>query len=888
METFLSRVATRLLDTFGNDMRKVMVVFPNKRIGLFLNKALAKANGGEPLLAPQYRTIDELFASYSDKVLADPVTTVCMAYQAYCDAQLTYTMSLDDFFGWGEMLVGDFNEIDQQLVDADRLFQNATDLEEIDARFFPDTFDAKTEAVLNQFRSSHDAKKQLRRWLELWTKMPFIYHRLNELLASAQGVTGFPMAYKGALQREVIEKKKVVPKEGFKYVFVGFNVLTETEKALMEELHDVSLIINDDEKENGHTPEIGIIQASTDIQQAEYVHTWIAENMRNGRISDDRLTHTAIVLADEGLLLPVISSLPKITTNITMGYPMAQTPLLPYINGLRETFNAQSPEGTAEDYLQYITDAIRERMQSGPADKDAPYFYHLMDEALAQALFETDKLLQNIRTGMLRSIIGLSLPLVQRILVRMLAAHSIAFHGEPARGLQVMGVLETRSLDFDNLLVLSANEGVLPKNERGRSMIPYAVRKHYHLADEEKKVAIYANNFFRLFRRAKHIDIVYSLFNASGETEESRFIRQLLAQTDWQVTFSKLVPAGSEPACKERTAIPRTEDIVRKMLARPLSPSALNAYLNCPRSYYYSRIKGLTKERPVTTDLGADRIGTLFHKAAENLYRPYLDAGTEITAVILDKAKTSGEIENAMDAAFEEVIYKDNAQLQTNPGFLVVVRSVLNEMMMRMVDLDKAVTPFKIFALERDYYGKIDINGTTLSVGGRFDRIDHLLATDTLRIVDYKTGSKEKSEKSAYASLSEICNLDVYKQAGHYQVQLLLYAFVLQQNYPGKTIVPALCFPLSGKEKDYKPRVLYCNEDKQLVTVSDYKEVRETFEQQLKAFLKDEMFNPDKSFVSPMDTNQQRDALFYDKPDTTRCRYCDFRQLCGLGKAKEF
>ena len=175
METFLSRVATRLLDTFGNDMRKVMVVFPNKRIGLFLNKALAKANGGEPLLAPQYRTIDELFASYSDKVLADPVTTVCMAYQAYCDAQLTYTMSLDDFFGWGEMLVGVFNEIDQQLVDADRLFQNATDLEEIDARFFPDTFDAKTEAVLNQFRSSHDAKKQLRRWLELWTSIPMSY-----------------------------------------------------------------------------------------------------------------------------------------------------------------------------------------------------------------------------------------------------------------------------------------------------------------------------------------------------------------------------------------------------------------------------------------------------------------------------------------------------------------------------------------------------------------------------------------------------------------------------------------------------------------------------------------------------------------------------------------
>lgn len=884
METFLSRVAARLLDTFGNDMRKVIVVSPNKRISLFLNRALSKRNGGQPILAPQYRTIDELFASYSDRQLADPVTTVCMACQAYSEARLSYTMPPDDFYGWGDLLVRDFNEIDQQLVDAGQLFRNAKDIEEIDTRFFPDTFDEKTEAVLSQFGSTHYAKDQLRRWLELWTAMPFIYRRLNELLASAKDVTGFPLAYKGALQREVIERGRAVPKEGCRYVFVGFNVLTKTEEALMDALRDVSIFINDDEEDPVTPPEISIIQAATDIQQAEYVHTWIEGNMRNGRITPRRLTHTAVVLADEGLLLPVISSMPPMPTNITMGYPMAQTPLPAYIRSLQDEFNRATPDGTAETYLQYVADAIRERMKGGPADKDAPYFHHLMDEALASALFETDKLLRNIRSGLLRSLQGLSLPMVQRLLVRMLASGSVAFHGEPAKGLQVMGVLETRSLDFDNLLILSANEGVLPKNERARSMIPYAVRKHFHLADEEKQVRIYAGNFFRLFRRARHIDIVYSLYNASGEAEESRFIRRLLAEKDWWVTYSKLVPPPAGQAATERNPFPKTKDILDKMLDRPLSPSALNAYINCPRSYWYSRVKGIKKAD--TGDMQSDRIGTLFHKAAECFYRPYMEADTQITAAVLEEAKKSGAVSRALDAAFDEVVYKDNPQFRDSQGFLLVVRNVLGEMMLRLIDMDKAAAPFKVFSLEQEYHCDVDIHGAPLRIGGRFDRID-LLDRDTLRIVDYKTGSKEKTDKAAYSALDGLCDIDRYKPAQHYQVQLLFYSYVLQRHFPDKTVRPALCFPLSGREEGYEPRVLYAAE-KGLETVRSYEDVREEFEARFESLLRDEMFNPARPFASPWDTAHDREDAFYDKPDTTRCRYCDFRPLCGLGKAKEF
>ena len=883
METFLSKVAGRLTEEFGNDMHKVIVVFPNKRIGLFLNKALAKNNGGEPLLAPQYRTIDELFESYSDKVVADPVTTVCMTYQAYVEAGLSYTMPLDDFYGWGELMVRDFNEIDQQLVPADQLFQNAKDIEEIDTRFFPDTFDSKTESVLNQFRGTEYAKKQLKRWLELWTKMPLIYHRLNELLASARVESGFALAYKGALQREVIEQGKVVAKEGYRYVFVGFNVLTETEKALMEALKDVAMFINDDAEEDNR-PEIGIIQATTDIQQAEYVHTWIEENMRNGRIREDRLTHTAVVLADEGLLLPVISSFPPIKTNITMGYPMSQTPLLSYINSLRSKFNEEMPDGMAEEYLQYVIDSLRERMREGPADRQMPYFYHLMDEALARALFETDKLLQNIRTGQLSSIQGLTLPLVQRILVRMLACHSIAFHGEPAQGLQVMGVLETRSLDFDNLLVLSANEGVLPKNERAKSMIPYVVRQHYHLADEEKKVMIYSNNFFRLFRRAKHIDIVYSMYNASGEAEESRFIRQMLALKDWDVRYSKLVPSTSVPVERDQQAFAKTGDIVEQMITKTLSPSALNTYMNCPRSYYYSQVKGLKKEEDISEDLQINQIGTLFHKAAELFYSRYGDKA--ITAEMLDNDKTV-EIEKATKGALDELIYGKKPELETTPGFLLVVRGVLNELMLRLVEMDKKVTPFRIFSLEKEYYCDVDIDGKRLRIGGRIDRVD-LLSDNKLRIVDYKAGSKEKSEKSAYSSLGELCNMDVYKQCQHYQVQLLFYSYVLQRIYPDKQVEPALCFPLSSREQGYYPRVRYVGKDGKLADIGTYEVVREDFEAQFESLLRDEIYKEGRSFVSPWDKEREREESFYEKADSTRCRYCDFRSLCGIGKAKEY
>ena len=334
--SFLSTLAQHLISTYGTDLSQVTVVFPNKRASLFLNEELVQLSD-RPLWSPAYITISDLFRSLSDLQVADPIKLVCDLHKSFVHCTGSDT-SLDHFYGWGQLLLSDFDDVDKHLAPADKVFANLRDIHEFD----DDTYLTQQQRDIirkffSNFNEGHNSELK-QRFLSLWSHLGDIYHDFNARLA-AQG-----LAYEGALYREVVTtlaKDSVVPLKKHsarggtpsqdvferdytvlnqEYVFAGFNLLHPVEQALIDSFGTKAKVIQDTDEE---TPKhITFISATTENSQARYVATWLKEN---DRIQAGR--KTAIVLADETLLQTVIHCLPPEVSkvNITTGYPLSQT-----------------------------------------------------------------------------------------------------------------------------------------------------------------------------------------------------------------------------------------------------------------------------------------------------------------------------------------------------------------------------------------------------------------------------------------------------------------------------------------------------------------------------------------------------------------------------------
>lgn len=367
IDSFLQHVASSLKNKFGDNLSRVAVVFPNKRANLFLNEYLV--TGNEVMWAPTYMTISELFTSLSHLQIADPVDVVCRLYKHYAKATNS-NESLDYFYGWGERLLADFDDLDKNLGDADKIFRDLREYQEIGA--YDEILDEDQIAQLRKFAgdfSVKDRSKIRERFMQLWEAMLPLYKGLKEDLAKDG------MAYEGQLYRDVLERLKrqelALPTQFDYYAFVGFNVLDSVEKELFKLLqaegkalfywdYDVHYVNNSDPlapteagvflQENLKTfpnelandtglynnltgksgTKLGItfVAADTDAIQAQYVDQWLSTRC-DGKLDSNEARQTAIVLCDEGQLLPVLHALPKskgYDVNITKGFPLTHTP----------------------------------------------------------------------------------------------------------------------------------------------------------------------------------------------------------------------------------------------------------------------------------------------------------------------------------------------------------------------------------------------------------------------------------------------------------------------------------------------------------------------------------------------------------------------------------
>ena len=601
MNTFLEHVAADLLKKYGNDMAHIAVVFPNKRAALFLNQALARLADG-PVWSPVYITISDFFRQHSELTIADPIKSICDLYKSYVKVTGNTNETLDHFYGWGQLLLADFDDIDKNMANAEMVFSNISNLKELDDISYL-TDEQKVE--LRRFFANFDDNPEgiRERFITLWNKLNDIYNDFKQRLRYQK------LAYEGMLYRDVVEETKVEAQYEH-YVFVGFNVLQKVEQLLfkrflkeekasfywdydryyMKPTNEAGNYIrrwldkfpnalpNDSDElyDNlGKEKEINIISAPTENLQARYITEWLRENER---YKDGK--RTAIVLCDEHLLQTVIHCIPDEvdTLNVTTGYPLQQTPIasmvtqlwalqtegysvqeqsyrLHYVNRVlrhpygkyltpkvaeiierlnsERQFYVKPKEGSIFEYhpsdkqnlqalVSWLAETIRFIGVNGAADKD-PLF--------EESVFRMYTLLTRLSDLMTNGDLDADKIIFRRLLTQLIAATSIPFHGEPARGVQVMGVLETRNLDFDHVLVLSCNEGNMPKGIDDASFIPHLIRKAYELTTIDNKVSIYSYYFHSMIQRAKDVTFLYNNSTQGSHTGEmSRFILQLMVE----------------------------------------------------------------------------------------------------------------------------------------------------------------------------------------------------------------------------------------------------------------------------------------------------------------------------------------------------------------------
>ena len=908
MKSFLEHVAEDIVNKYGTNLSRTAVVFPNKRASLFLNDQLARLTNGKPLWSPAYITISELFRQQSSLSVADPIKLVCDLHKSFC-LHTGSDETLDKFYGWGQLLISDFDDIDKNMADANRVFANLRDIHELDdLSYLTDEQRQLLKHFFSHFTEEHETELK-QRFLRLWSHFIDIYHDFNERLAQ-QG-----LAYEGALYRSVVTSHPSPltshHSEYDRYLFVGFNLLQKVEQQLFSQLqkdgkarfywdfdayymqqHEAGHFIatylkyfpneldsqREDIYKNFQQPkEITYLAAPTEHIQARYVSRWLRDQQR---YKDGR--RTAIVLCNEQLLPTVIHCLPDEVekVNITTGYPLSQTPVASFIQRYYDmVLGGKTPRLVRafqrHPYYRYLTDDSQSLLHllrqiataaTTPPASTAGLSAPLFQESLFRAYTLVNRLLALIESGDLQ----VTDTTLQRLVNQLIQQTTIPFHGEPAEGLQVMGVLETRNLDFDHVLLLSCNEGNMPKGVNDSSFIPHSIRQAYELTTVENKVSIYAYYFHRLLQRAKDVTILWNNATEDGQRGEmSRFMLQLLVESGQHITQHTLQSgktiARYTPAAIEKT--PHVLDLLNKQFIGPgalLSPSAINRYMRCQLQFYYRYLADIKEPDNPDDELELDNriFGNIFHQAADTLYH---QLPNHVTREALDQLlKSKIAIDKAVDDAFHQEL--PHAVIG---GLHLINREVIIRYLRQLIEIDKALAPFTILGLECDVKRELSpltSHPSPLKIGGRIDRLDQM-SDGRIRVVDYKTGSKNIKYLNSVEDIFDPAKIHDHSD---YYLQTFAYADIVSRQQANilhltsdsshHAVSPALLFIQHAAGKDYDPTLCF-GKDK----ILDIQEHSARFCELLENKV-NEIFSPNIPFTPTTDLKV--------------CQTCPYLQMC--------
>ena len=970
MKGFLNQVASHLLKTHNDRISQLKLVFPNRRGGVFFTNYL-NALISTPLISPAIITINELFSELSPLLVPDRLSLIFRLYEVYRKSTGTKEL-FDDFYFWGEMLVGDFDQVDKYLVNAHDLFTNVTDLKEIDARF-SELHDDEREQLGNFWRTLSNKEKSpnQQEFVRLWEDLNSVYNQFKALLIS-EG-----LAYEGMLYREVVNnlsKNSSLLGGEKQYVFIGFNALNRCEEELFEFLQNHGkahfywdfddYYLDDPTQEAGYflrknlirfpnsnyctefkslinsSKSLKIVNIASQVGQVQVAaHELISQD--SGRLKFDE---TAVVLCDEELLLPMINALPDDNNkvNITMGYPLKMTPVFSLVTQLialqknihqdggemtfynkdvmrilnhqlvtdfeplaskelinsvlknniiylsekelslnsffRQLFCVPSGISGFADYFLGIIKVIFTHWQHKSGNQNGSERGSLTEqvfdenstiycEYLFQSYLAVNKLkdiLVNDGARVFETDNFISKEAFFSFLTQYLSGLTIPFEGEPLEGLQIMGILETRTLDFKNLIILSVNDGIMPKISSSGSFIPYNLRKVFGLPTIEEQNAMYAYYFYRLIQRAENVTFVYdSGANGMFTGEKSRYLYQLLLESPFEIAETNFI-FNVEQIPVKPIRIEKSPGVMAKLNdyltgARPLSPSAIDKYLTCSLQFYFRYSAGLDEPEDISEEVDAKIFGLLFHDAMERIYQPYIGkiVKNEDIETILNDQQYLREIINA---SFLKVYFKGvkSSEQVSLKGRNWLIFEIVKKYINQLLELDRKRTPFEIIGLEKKVNSMIGINDLMQDVfiGGTIDRIERI--DNSIYILDYKTGNTDLNFP-VMMSLFDRENKNRNKAA----FQTMVYSYILHKNEPEVAGIYPGIYSLRGIfEQDFDASI----KSKEIgVNALEFVSVSDQFEMYFRKLL-EEIFNTD--IVFQQTTNEEN------------CKYCPYRQIC--------
>ncbi len=944
MKSFIDTLADHINEESykGNEL---CIVFPNRRAGLFLKRKLIPTNG-KPRWMPQILSIEDFVFSISKLKEVDNVTLLATLYKAHCIIN-SNPVSFDNFMSWGTEILRDFEEVDQYLSDAGSLFHYISEAKEIDVW---EPGKAQTEFESNYIR--------------FFESLADHYINLKEMLLAKSS------AYQGLACRIIAENPfhylNSIPWK--KVIFAGFNALTPAQiimlKYLVKEnkaeiifdaeeyylsnpLMEAGLFLRKYQSDKG----LGDFKNVTNefIRKDRNVYTvGIPGNTGQARIAgkilssipEDQHHNTAVVLADESMLLPLLNSLPTELNkfNVTMGYPLPQAPLYAladsifqlHVNaiygssGIPSFYHGDVTRALKNNFLTRIIDssiikslinAIKKNNYSyitlseitalEEAYKQTPDQNNevSVDENASNILRDETLLVLNILFAKQSSAVSL-LSSISRILEllrktyineenastdtevlyclydkikklevclvseeihieSLLTLHNffreiangtkVPFYGEPLQGIQIMGMLETRVLDFENIILISVNEDILPSSKSNKSFIPFDIRLQFGLPTHHERQAVFAYHFYHLLQRCNKAWLVYNEDdNKLGGGEKSRLIQQL----EWELPSRGLAiknlnfseNRGSNTA--KPIVIRKDESILQRLhekVSRGISFSSLKKYINCPLSFYYSYVLGLEETEEVEEDISARSIGTILHAILQDLYEPKVGK-TQDEMTLLSALK---QVESLVAVKTRFHLPELKIDSGRNLLFIKVAETWLRRFLEDELKGIKAASAPVIAGIEYKVIRElsIDVSGlpqVVVSLYGMIDRID--IYKGNLRLIDYKTGKVDDRD----LKVESADDLFDPERSMDKQLQLSFYKYIIQSDpiSNGIEIMPGIIsFRSLGKG------FMSLNSN---VSTSD-------FESCLKSLLK-EIFNPSIDFY---------------QMDIKHCKFCSYKQICN-------
>ena len=876
---FLNLVASHLCQLYGNNLSKVALVFPNKRAGLFFNDILlttAQQSGiAQTVWSPAYLTISDLFDQLSPLRQVDELKAVCRIFQIYvkCMGNETVdvkgrknTMTLDWFYGWGKQLLSDFSDIDCSLCKVSDLFDSVSAAKVLESL---DNEQMSKLSPLVRLLNGEDGFGRIKKdFTALWNSLNVLYSELNDSLA-ADGE-----AYQGARQRRVIEGLEngeiTLPLQYEVYAFVGFNLLLPTERALFsfvknegkglffwdyDEMYlttkspmwfDATMKQNLDNFSNAladaslfqsfsHHATINYVATQSSSAGMRYATSWL----RQLRLHKVRERDMAIVLCDETQTESMIHCIPSEIqrVNVTKGFPMTHTPAYRFLCHELESWSAS--DQPVMTLVENLTSSLHQEAVSkmeNSASSSAPWLSILHEESFFEAYTLVNRIALLVGDGTLQ----VSAHTLSRLIIEVLRTQTIPFHGEPLGGVQIMGMLETRNLDFPHLLMLSVGEGIVPARVADRSFIPFDLRKYYGIMTGDERSKVYAYNFYRLVARSGSVTMLYNASTDGDKStgEMSRFMTRMLLLTDIPIRHYTL----SECSRNVSKTMPIPTSIGDRELR--LSPSSISNYVSCPLRFWFHSIAHINEVEPEQVILPANKFGSVFHKAAEIIMKRFINI--PLSGKTLENlADNEPALKGIVNQAMEEELGSENKEHHKFEA--QIIETYLKNLLRADARLCKETSDnLRILDTENKYEMPVTPDGS-ITLFGIIDRVDKV--DGKVRIVDYKTGRFEDKKMKATGFEELFTNPDV-----KYVLQTFCYSLLYDDKYH-TTPLPALYFVSKLRSEQWNPYV-HCDKLSEPDWLSQFHDA-----------LRDHL-------------EQLRRGEFPPTSKAITCKFCPYRKLC--------